>query len=266
MATPVHLVAGMTSVHLDRRSVLRLEPADQSALANDFQRVFHDSGFKLLPLASGDFLMLGPQMSIADTLEPARAMGSNLADTRRPDAVNLPLRRLGGEVEMWLHDHAVNDIRARRGELPVTGLWLWGGGPANNLTPPLQANAPRGGDAPSVDIAFGDDAFLRGLWAARGAKLFALPEQLAEVFGYPRARRAVLAVEIGSMLHSNPTATFFDAVAQIDRGFIQPAVAALNAGQCARLVIVANDHQLSLLARDRFKFWRRSHPGLSGLQ
>jgi hypothetical protein len=73
-------------------------------------------------------------------------------------------------------------------------------------------------------------------------------------------------IEIGPMLHSNPRWTFFDAVAQIDRTFIGPAVEALGAAKIERLVILANDHQLTVRARDRFKLWRRIPPGLTGLQ
>jgi hypothetical protein len=68
------------------------------------------------------------------------------------------------------------------------------------------------------------------------------------------------------MLHANPSWTFFDAVAQIDRAFIAPAVEALGDGRVERLVILANDHQLTARARDRFKLWRRIAPGLSGLR
>jgi hypothetical protein len=264
MATPVHLIAGLTSVHVDRRSILRLDANDQTALVADFQRVFHDSGFQLQPLASGDFLMLGPQMPIADTPEPARTLGAGIADAQRPDAANPALRRLGAEIEMWLHDHAVNDARSRRGEPPVTALWLWGAGPVAPADPRDPASGATA--STSTDIAFGRDAYLQGLWAARGAKVFPLPQQLADVFSYPQAQRAVLVIEIGLMLQSHPTWTFFDAVAQIDRSFIAPAVEALNRGQCDRLVILANDYQLTLQARDRLKFWRRTPPGLSGLQ
>jgi hypothetical protein len=258
MATPMHLVAGLTSVHVDRRSILRLGADDQSRLAADFQHVFGDSGFELRPLDSGDFLVLGPPMPPAAMLEPARLPGASLADARGAQLMDPALRRLGAEIEMWLHGHAVNDERSRRGEWPVTGLWLWGG--TNARTPDVRASAP------STDIAFGRDAYLQGLWALRGEKVFPLPQQFADLFGYPQARRAVLVIEIGSMLHSNPTWTFFDAVAQIDRSWIAPAVAALNRGQCERLVILANDHQVTLRARDRLKFWRRIPSGLSGLQ
>ena len=70
--------------------------------------------------------MLGPEMSPADTEEPARAMGASLAQQA---GTSPALRKLGVEIEMWLHDHAINDTRRRRGDQPVTALWLWGGGP-----------------------------------------------------------------------------------------------------------------------------------------
>jgi hypothetical protein len=219
--------------------------------------VFHDTGFVLEPLASGDFLLLAPQMPVAQTSEPARAIGNSIADAQPGDPA---LRRLGAEIEMWLHEHPVNEKRTRRGEVPVTGLWLWGGGPS--LAP---RDMPPAIEAPS-DITFGSDAYLQGLCDLLGKKVFPLPQQLTDIFGYPRARRAALVIEIGPMLHSNPRWTFFDAVAQIDRAYIAPAVEALSAGNLERLVILANDHELTLRARDRFKLWRRISSGLSGLQ
>jgi len=291
MATPVNLIAGMTSIHLDRRSILRLDAGDQAALAADFQRVFHDSGFHLQPLDAGDFLMLGPQMPTADTPEPARLLGTSMADARSAGATNPALLRLGAEIEMWLHDHTVNDARRRRGEQPVTALWLWGGGPVPTGYAGGAAhgddghNATRNGlataaadDGPAKlnranavpmqsDIAFGRDSYVAGLWKGmRGAKVLPLPEQLADVFGYPHAQRALLVIEIGLMLQSNPLWTFFDAVAHIDRTFITPAIEALRSGRYDRLVILANDFELTLRARDRLKIWRRAPPGLSGLQ
>jgi hypothetical protein len=260
LATPLHLVAGLTSLHLDRRSILRLGMDDLTALAADFQRVFHDSGFTLEPLDSGEFLLFGPQLPVGQDLEPARLMGEGVAEAQPRHGNDPALRRLTAEIEMWLHEHPVNDARMRRGEAPVTGLWLWGGGPN---TPP-SAEVTR--DIASSDIAFGQDAYLRGLWASIGKKVCPLPPQLSAVFSYPDARRAALVIEIGPMLHSAPTWTFLDAVAQIDRAFIAPAVQALLAGRLGRLVLLANDCQLTVCARDRFKLWRRTPTGLSGLQ
>ena len=154
---------------------------------------------------------------------------------------------------MWLQDHAINDARCRRGELPVTALWLWGGGAL--AKPPNQKGA-------NSDIAFGRDSYLRGLW------FFVAPLLLLflVVFCYPQAQRAALVIEIGLMLQSNPKWNFFEAVVDIDRRFIAPAVEALNAGQYDRLIVLANDYELTLRASDRLKSWRRTPAGLSGLQ
>lgn len=283
VATPMHLIAGMTSVHVDRRSILRLDAADQQTIAADFQRVFQDSGFQLQPLDAGDFLMLGPEMSAANTEEPARSMGASLAHRA---GASPALRKLGAEIEMWLHDHAINDTRRGRGEQPVTALWLWGGGPitagdvglggralTSRVGPTSRSGTDVGGTPTSTaagpsgpDIAFGRDSYLQGLWAQRGATVLPLPQQITNVFSYPEAQRAALVIEIGVMLQSNPKWSFFEAVVDIDRRFIAPAVEALNAGQCDRLIVLANDYELTLRARDRFKFWRRTPAGLSGLQ
>jgi hypothetical protein len=258
MATPVHLLAGLSSVHLDRRGILHLSEDDLTTLAADFQRIFHDSGFALQPLASGDFLLFGAAKSAAGELEPARFLGSDVAEARQHSVNDPTLRRLSAEIEMWLHDHRVNDSRARRGELPVTGLWLWGGGPVEAPA----AESQRG----AADIALGRDAYLQGLLTSMGQQVRAVPSQLADVFDNNQADRAVIVIEIASMLQSAPAWTFFDALAQIDRAFLQPAVQAVRSAQLERLHLLANDWQLTLRRRDHWKFWRPSPTGLTGLQ
>ncbi len=272
IATPLHLVAGLTSLHFDRRSLLRLNPDDSKNLAEAFQRDFHDSGFRLQPLETGDFLLFGPGRPVADRPEPARWMGNSVAEAHQLGGTDdNALRRLGSEVEMWLHGHDVNVARSRRGDLTVTGLWFWGGGTAppgpvadRDFSGPAGFIAERGLPAPT--IAFGRDAYVHGLWASIGARVLPVPRQLKDVFGYPPAQRTVLVLELGPMLHSNPAWTFFDALARVDRDFIMPAIDALSTGALESLVVLGNDQAHTLRARDRFKIWRRPRPGLSGLQ
>jgi hypothetical protein len=272
IATPVHLVAGMTSLHLERRSILRPSPAELAGFAADFQSTFQDSGFHLEPLESGDFLMLGPGGLHAQTTEPARSMGGSVADALPGGTGAAPLRRLGAEIEMWLHEHPVNVTRTNRGEPPVSALWLWGGGPAS--LGPVSLRRADGNDAgpqsgPNVavtDLAFGTDAYLRGLWRLHAGDIRPLPEQFDALFGYPLAQRAVLVMEVGQVLHSDPKQTLFDAVAELDRRFISPALKASRRGEVERVALVANDRQLVVRARDRVKLWRRPRPGLEGLR
>ncbi len=268
MATPVHVVAGISSAHLDRRSLLVLPEHERDTLAAEFTSVFHDSGFGLVPLSSGEFLLCAPgdlELSPRDpsapelVLEPARVLGDPLTGNAHAGSDHPRLRRLSAEIEMWLHENAVNLERSRRGLLPVTGLWLWGPGPAPRLASAAHAR-------PADTVILGCDGYLAGLRARIGQKELHLPDELAPIFGYPPAQRFVLEQSLSRMLHRNPALTFFEAVARIDRQFIAPAVAALGRGDVRRLVLLANDHALAIGPRSRYRFWRPRRPGLSGLQ
>jgi hypothetical protein len=264
LASAVHLVAGLTTLYLDRRSLLRLQPGEAGVLASQFNRDFHDSGFHLEPLETGDFLLFGPGTGVGGQPDPATLMGGNVADTHQASGAEYrALRRLGAESEMWLHSHAINDERRRRGELPVTGLWFWGGGLV-----PVSGSGARSVPATDVQVpvAFAFDAFVQGLWSYLGSAAQPVPAELHDVLGYPVGERAAVVIELGPMLHSNPSWSFLDAVAQADRNYLSPAIEALSSGRLQRLNLLANGREFALRGRDRLRFWRRTRPGLVGLQ
>ncbi len=260
LASAVHLVAGLSTLHLDHRSLLRLSPSEAEVLASEFNRDFHDSGFHLKPLETGDFLLAGPGPGVGGQPDPATLMGRNVTDAHQPSgAGHKTLRRLGAELEMWLHAHAINDERLRRGELAITGLWFWGGGPA-------RADAlPGRGASGTTALAFANDAFVNGLGAVLGSTPRPLPAELNGIFSYPPGERAVVVLELSQMLQSNPSWSFLDAVADADRRFFDPAIEALSTGRLRKLILVASGWSLALRRRDLLRFWRRPRPGLAGL-
>ncbi len=256
LATPVHCIAGLSSVHLDHRGILKLPLATLNALASDFQAVFQGTQFALQPLASGGFLLAGPASADAHAPEPARCVGMNMAAAlpRSP-----ALRRLGAEIEIWLHEHPVNRARSERGELPVTGLWLWGGGTC--------ARAPRApiADTPlATDRAFGRDPYLEGLWSARGARVEALPGNLADLNDTP-AHSSVIVVELSDILAAECRAAVGDALGLLDARWIAPAADLLARGALRCLTVIANDRCLTLGRHDALKRWRRALHGLAAL-
>jgi len=264
-ATPVYLIAGLTSLHLDRRSILRL-PADESAsLAEDFGSVFGDGEFSLEPMDSGIFMMRSRGSIDTRTTEPARAVVSDL-QTSLPTGPQAPvLRRLGAELEMWLHGHPVNQRRASRGEMPVSTLWLWGGGAT--MAAVAQGTRDTPGDRITTDVGFGTDPYFMGLWRMQGLEPLPLPDRLPDLGSYSHSQRMAVILETTPLLHSNPSWTALDALADLDRRFIAPAIAALRAGEVATLVLIANDVELQINRRDRLRFWRRGTPsGIHALQ
>ena len=313
IATPVHFIAGLTSLHLDRRSILRLPAADLEGFAQDFNRTFGDSGLHLTPLAAGDFLMQGPATLTAATTEPARALVADLEASLPKGNEAKALKRLGAELEMWLHEHPLNETRRRSGELPVSTLWLWGGTPAQAgqspvlaagglalagrtpvlssgdpasagrapilaggtpapaagarvATPTQQPASPSASSNTDTTLAFGNDPYLAGLSRLHGNQTHVLPDQLTDLLTDSRPQRAVLVIEVTSMLHQNPHWTVLEALAEIDRRFVSPAIAALGEGSLESVVLLANDAQWRVRRRDRLKLWRRPRPGISALQ
>ena len=261
LATPVHLIAGLTSLHFDRRSVLRLQAAELGQLAASFAATFHDSGFELWPLEGGELLLSGPQLSPpTTTTEPARMVLTSVAEALPMGEGARALRRLSAEIEMWLHGHPVNDQLARRGALTVATLWLWGGGTPSAPRPVATSQA-------IMDVAFGSDAYVRGLWRLAGGETRPMPVDWAAVIGEPRAERALVVMEVAELLQANASWRLADAMAEIDRRWISPSVAALRRGELERLVLLANDRCLSLRAADHWRLWRRlrARKGLEAL-
>jgi len=258
LATPLHLIAGLTSVHFDRRSLLRLPLAELEVLAAGFGETFRGSGFELHPLESGELLLSGAAEPVpSSTTEPARLLLHPVADALPAGEGAPALRRLIAEIEMWLHGHPLNDQRARCGAPPVSTLWLWGGG-APALTP-----ATASGQITAA--AFGADAYVRGLWRLAGGESAVMPVHWEALISERRVQRALGVVEVADLLHAHPSWRLADALADIDRRLLSPALAALNRGSLERLVLVANDRCLTLRAADRWRLWRRRRPGLEGL-
>jgi hypothetical protein len=285
IATPVHFVAGMASVHLDARGLLQMESGVRHTLATEFNSLFAESGFRLEALSSAGFLLRGPQIADASAADPARILGASISEAL-PAASDAPaLRRLSAEIEMWLHEHAVNRERVSRGQLPISALWLWGGGVAReSVSARFEADsqATQGADTvpasairgaallaatalPPPGVAFGRDPYLHGLWRLTGASAQPVPSDFEDILGHT-GRRAVLVLELSQMFEVHRQWTMRDALAEADKHWMMRALAALRRGDVERVTVIANDHRLSLGPRDRLKLWRMPRPALTALQ
>jgi hypothetical protein len=172
LATPVHFVAGLDTLRLHPSGLLPLSRPEQEALAVDFARVFAGSGWALVPSGRRELLLLGPAAG-AQTCDPARWLGADPTGGLPTGPAAAPLKRLGAELEMWLHEHPVNQARAARGQLVATAIWLWGAGvgasdgyAAGERVRTVRARPAT--DARSL-VLHGADAFLDGLAAVTGA-------------------------------------------------------------------------------------------------
>jgi hypothetical protein len=262
LTSALHLTASLTTVHLDYTGLLRLDPATQTELAASFDEHFAERGYRLEATRAGGFLTRGPPPAAdVDTTDPARCLGSSVAEALPHGPGAVTLRRLSGEIEMWLHEHAINRARALEGRVPISALWAWGGGR------PLERHA--GSESASaitraMPQVFSDDPYVEGLCRTSGIQCAPAPQTLASVLSVSAPHR-IATVEIFRPLAAGTLATPLDALASLDRDWVRPALDALNRREVRRICVVANDRCVWLSARDRLKFWRSARGALERL-
>jgi hypothetical protein len=225
MATPVHMLAGMTSVSLADDGILELDPAEADALAADFNRVFDGGGVNLERGRDALLLCRFDAPLRATTSAPEAAAGRDIW-AYLPRGEDAPrLKRLSSEIEMWLFDHAVNR-RRRESERPViTGLWLWGEGAADAELPSLH------GWTTGEDPLFGSFARAAHYPGASTSGVVAVPDWP----GTPVWR-------------------------DVEERWFAPALADVSAGRLQSVALSAQRRCVRLDLRALRRFWRRAWP------
>jgi hypothetical protein len=239
LATPVHLLAGLDTLRLHPAGLLSTNLEEQCALSADFEQVFQGSGWTLRATQRRELLLEGPSAEGITSQDPARFLGRAVREAVPQGVGAAALRRLMSEMEMWLHEHPLNQRRMAAGQLPINGLWLWGGGAAASARPRL------------LPPLFGEDLAAEALWQLAGQPIRPLPATW-ETLPDTRERGAVLIAPVSSGAGA-------EALLQLERNWIAPLLTqALQGGSAASLLCA--DRRFTLTARARWKLWRREQP------
>jgi hypothetical protein len=229
LATPLHLIAGMTTLHLPAEGILRLSAEEARELASRFASTFGADGLILHPLDDGSLLLSGLSGCAAETVDPAllseQVASQGLASAQPVGEGAATLRALMTEIEMWLHDLPLNREREQAGLPSIRSLWLWGGGAPHHAEPqPAAAVAP-------VEEASDFIVHTRDPWA--------------------RACCGLVGIDC-KPLDLSPE--FFASIA-----------AELQRGELSKLTLITTDRAVSVRPGDRWRWWRPRRDALSAL-
>jgi hypothetical protein len=232
-ATPLNFAAGLSDLAASTLpSAHAVSDEERMQLGEALGTHLRSAGFHL-DVVGGQWVVRAPEVLNAMTRHPELAV-LNLegAMPTGPDA--RALRRLMAELQMLLHEHPVNQRRARAGAPEVNAIWLHGLGSVAHVQ--------------SVELpqAFGEEPYLRGLYKLHGrpvqAPLHSAGELLARIPG-----RALVVVDA-------PT------LRVLETRWLDPLVRALRAGRIASLEVILARWRIRLDRLASFKFWRRPLP------
>ena len=237
LAAAVHLQAGLDRVHLPARGLLRLDDLEIQRFAAAFNAELGGPDLRLQALPGGAAVLSGLDAPAAITQDPANVLGADVRGAVPRGVEAAPLRALSGEIEMWLHEHPLNLERQRRGELPVSSFWLWGGGEG------AAADAAASASLRAVCSFGGSDPWLRALARVVDPSREALAADFMQwqATGADRCIVAISAVRDLAILRS---------------AWLDPARAALAARRIARLGLWVDGRILTLTSSSNWHYWR----------
>jgi len=154
------------------------------------------------------------------------------------------------EIQMLFYEHKVNQAREQRGQIPVNGVWLWGGGKADKALSPL------------FSCMSGDSELAQAFALAAGISVV---QSAGQMTGDAGGADCLLVWEgLRDALQRADIARWRSSLQQLEKNFFLPLLAALADGKVAQITIDALSEGASrrfVLSRaSLWKLWRRPRP------
>jgi hypothetical protein len=134
LLTPAHWHLGTEQISLVDPAALVLDEPTSRALFEAVSPLFTSEGFVLAWGAPERWYAAHEMFAELPVASLDRVIGRNVDRWLGADPAARRVRRLQAEVQMLLHEHAVNREREARGQLPVNSFWLSGCGVAQAST------------------------------------------------------------------------------------------------------------------------------------
>ena len=167
-----------------------------------------------------------------------------------PDA--LRWHSVFNEIQMLLFEHAVNQAREARGELPINSVWLWGGGrAAHQLARPFAKLCS-------------DSALAGAFVQVADIRCEPLPDDVTRCVEGGGGGVLIVREELHRALQHGDLHAWRDGLQRFEQGCAAPLLNALHAGRIAQLTLDAlqtgASYRFMLTRGAAWKLWKRAKP------
>ncbi|NTV70395.1 MAG: hypothetical protein HGA71_09635 [Azonexaceae bacterium] len=251
-ADPVHLRFHHERIVLADAGAFDLDVDEAHAITAALNSEFADIGRFHVATARRWYLQLNS--TVNEKFAPISTIAGRRLDSDLTDK-NGPLNRWLNEVQMFLHGHPVNARRQAEGKPAVNSVWLWGGGPLPEIS------------SPNFSTVCSDNPLAIGLALTAGIEAPPCPASLSALLADADAgpndnQLVVLDSLLPPVLYEN-SEDWRNTFAALESNWFVPLRAALGS-KVDTLTIVAptiyGQLTWTLRGKDRWKFWRKSHP------
>jgi hypothetical protein len=231
----VHFAAGLNDLTaIALAGEVRLTEEERLSIAETMDAHLRLDGFELATSGRGDWLVRCPRHLDVRTVAPEIAFGSPLDQSLPSGHDASALRRLMTEMQMLLHEHPVNELRARRGMPAANAVWLWGIGIARPIV----------NDKALWPIAFGNDSYLKGIYFLHAQSVQA-DELAVETLLSMKPDTDAIAVARGTDLD------------ELESRWLPALSQALQSGKTHSVRLHLDRWRIEVRRSDLRRFWRR---------
>jgi hypothetical protein len=249
-ADPVHLRPERDGLVLMDSLTLGLSRHDALAIAAEVNKVLSHHGMMLeVPSEDRWYIHLDEVPDLTTTELPMVAG----RDIRRLLPQGIDARKfhtLLNEIQMQLYACDLNQLRERRGELPVNSIWFWGLG---------RLPDDFGWD---WSVVFADDLFVRGLATMTGSPCHPVPADLSTLMDScaddENALVMLQACQAPARYHN--LMLWSQALEGLEQDWFRPALEQVQRRNISRLTILTEGQCFTAGWLGLKRFWRRSAP------
>ncbi|HEX7811505.1 MAG TPA: hypothetical protein VF460_06315 [Burkholderiales bacterium] len=240
-ATPVHLRVQRDQLVLLPPALLAVTQAEAQAMMETLNRHFSADGLLFTAPHPQRWYLRTPAIPELHTVPLDAAIGRDINRLLPTGGDRMRYHHLFNEMQMLLHDHAVNESRERSDLLAINSIWFWEGG-----TLPAPAS-------PSWRVVIGDDPLLKGLGRLADIPVASLSAGLA----LPETGDTIVVLPESP---AGDAANWRAHMEKMEQEWIRPILQKLRSGEIQRLEIVTVDsgqaRGWAVASRDLLKFWK----------
>ncbi|ARU31885.1 hypothetical protein CAP31_09490 [Sulfuriferula sp. AH1] len=245
-ADPVHFRATRDQLMLVDSGAFNVSHAEAEQFAEAFNRHFQDEGYLLYPLRPDRWYLRVDATPELATHSINTVTGKHI-DAYLPNGADaLAWHRFYNEIQMLFFGLAINQAREARGELPINGLWCWGGGVMPKMQP-ITASKFLANDSDARALAF-----------AAGVANDSLPRNAGKL-----DQSALLLLDaLNGAAQYGDYIGWREAILQMEKDWFAPLLSQLKSGKLSSVNITTATEKHAVIwhtrRMDLLKLWRHA--------